>query len=85
MLLNGFLMRFIFLLCSFSYAADETVIVPCLDIPEEGDCLEGIDAIDSLQEVNHCLVEEASLEGRSGGQCCYDVIISQCGGGCGGS
>ena len=78
-------MRFLFLLCSFSYAADPTVIVPCVDIPSQGECLEGEDAIESLQEANDCLVEEATLEGRTGGQCCYDLIVTECGGGCGGS
>ena len=78
-------MRYLFLLCSLSYAAEDYSINPCI-AQEQGECLEDGDAIEVLQEQNlDCFIEEASFEGMTGGQCCYDMVVSKCGGGCGGS
>ena len=78
-------MRYLFLLCSLSYASDEYTIQPCIPKLSE-ECLEDDAAIEALQDQNpDCFVEEANFEGVTGGQCCYDLVVSKCGGGCGGS
>ena len=78
-------MRYLFLLCSLSFASQEVSINPCI-AKEQGECLDGDAALDLLQEENpSCIVEEATFEGMTGGQCCYDLIVSKCGGGCSGS
>ena len=78
-------MRYLFLLCSLSFASEEYSINPCIP-QQEGACPQDEEAMEYLQEENpDCFVEEASFEGMTGGQCCYDMVVSQCGGGCGGS
>ena len=78
-------MRYFFLLFSLSYASEDFSINPCI-AKDQGECLEDDEAIDVLQQQNpDCIIEEASFEGMTGGQCCYDLIVSKCGGGCGGS
>ena len=77
-------MRYLFLLCGLSYAGNDYSINPCI-VAQEGSCASEEEAWDALQEQNpDCVIEEVHLEGMSGGQCCYDLVISHCGGGCGG-
>ena len=78
-------MRYLFLLCSLSYASEDYSINPCIS-KVQGECLDDASAIEALQEQNpDCFIEEATFEGMTGGQCCYDLVVSKCGGGCGGS
>lgn len=76
-------MRYLFLLCSLSYASEDYTVDPCVQAVE-GECPTDEEALEQLRDKNdECYFDEASLEIHMGGQCCYDVVISKCGGGCG--
>ena len=80
-------MRFLLIFSMLAFGEEEVSydINPCIDIPEDGVCPSGEEGLEAVRDNNaDCYVRAAELEGAALDKCCYDIIVTSCGNGCGG-